>query len=388
MHASLQQHPAAPACSQPPLGYGLRRRLVDTCFRRLLDKVDGQLCLPGQLPTRGIHRILVCRPNHRLGNTLLISPLLAEIEAMYPGAEVDIVSGGHAGEDLFAHRFQVRRCYSLPRKIARHLHTTTRLLRELRSDAYDLAIDTCIDSQSARLLLALTRARFKLGYPREGHPAALAWHGLPRPEQMAQRSVFLLRTAHAGQVSRPYPPLGLQLQDSELGHARRALETILAGTAPAPSAARSVVGIFPHATGAKRYGVDWWARFTDALLAIRPDTQIVNLVAEHGQSQLDERYASYYTRNLRHLAAMIACMDAFISADCGVMHLAAAAGTPTLGLFSNTSPAKYGPDGAKHATIETHAMTAGDVAAIAADWLALAADARGDAGSAAARYPA
>jgi ADP-heptose:LPS heptosyltransferase len=99
---------------------------VATCFRRLLDVTDKQLCGPGLLPVRGIHRVLVCRPNHRLGNTVLITPLLAEIEALYPGAEIDVVSGGNVGEQLFVERFHVRRVYSLPRKVARHLWATVK----------------------------------------------------------------------------------------------------------------------------------------------------------------------------------------------------------------------------------------------------------------------
>jgi len=34
-------------------------------------------------------RVLVCRPNGRLGNTLLLTPLLQELERVFPGAEID-----------------------------------------------------------------------------------------------------------------------------------------------------------------------------------------------------------------------------------------------------------------------------------------------------------
>jgi len=345
-----------------------RRRLVAACFRRLLKHTDQQLCMPGQLPVRGIHRVLVCRPNHRLGNTVLISPLLAEIEALYPGAEIDVVSGGSIGEHLFAGCIHVRRIYSLPRKIARHLWTTVKLLGQLRRDTYDLAIDACIDSQSGRLLLAITKARFKLGYPDEQSPAAAAWHDLPRPEHLAKRSVFLLRTAYAGEVSRPYPPLRLRLQKAEKDQGREVLDAVL-GEPEQTAHPHMVVGVFANATGAKCYRTDWWSQFIGKLLAQQPDVRIVNLLAEHGESQLDERLASYYTRDPRRLAAMIACMDAFISADCGVMHLAAATGTPTMGLFSTSSSAKYGPYGGSNTSVDTRDLGAADVAAIAADWL-------------------
>lgn len=371
MNSTTQQDQPAPRLSLTRRTDHLRRRLVAGCFRYLLEPTERALCRPGELPAHGIHRVLVCRPNHRLGNTLLVSPLLSEIEALYPGAEIDVICGGDAGASLFAHRFALRHCYSLPRKIARHLWATIRLLRALRRESWDLAIDASIDSQSGRLLLAIVKARYKLGFPDDASPLAAAWHEHARPEHLAQRSVALLRTAHAGAVHGAYPPLNLRLLAAEREQARAALQAILGGPVP-PACPRTVVGVFANATGAKRYGADWWAQFIDTLQARQPDVCIINLVAEHGQSQLDDRHPTYYTRNPRRLAAVIACLDAYISADCGVMHLAVAAGTPTLGIFSTTSATKYGPYGAGHAAIEAQGMNAADVATVAADWLQLA----------------
>lgn len=152
--------------------------------------------------------------------------------------------------------------------------------------------------------------------------------------------------------------------------ARKALKAVL-GESGRPPEKRPVIGIFANATGAKRYSTDWWRQFIDTLQTLCPDNCIVDLVAEHGQSQLGDRFATYYTRNLRRLAAVIANMDGFISADCGVMHLAVASGTPTQGLFSTTCSGKYGPHGANHTAIDTRTLGAADVATIAADWLAL-----------------
>lgn len=371
MQVAAKRHTPS-AISPPPRRVNRLRRLVAACCRRMLTAAERQLCLPGQLPCHGIHRVLVCCPGHRLENALLISPLLAEIEAMYPGAEIDVVGGGNACAQLFANRVRVRRIYGLLRMIARHPWATTKLLRQLRRYAYDLAIDPGIDPQSGRLLLAFAKARFKLGYPDDRGPAAPAWHALRPPEHLAQCGVFLLRTAYAGKVSRPCPPLNLYLQKAETDRAREKLMAILGGM-ESSCRSRIVIGIFTDPTGAKRYASDWWEQFIDNLMAGLPDACIVSLVAEHGEGQLDDRFASYHTHDPRQLAAMISCMDAFISAHCVVMHLAAATGTPTMGLFSTTSPAKYGPYGPLHEAIETDGMSAADIAAIAVDWLKLTA---------------
>ncbi len=351
-------------------GEALRHRAIALLFGRLFSAVGGQLCEPGQLPTRGIHRVLICRPNHRLGNAVLISPLLAEVEALYPGAEIDMVSGGEAARMLFTNRFQVRQVFCLPRKIARHVWQTITLLRQLRCNSYDLAIDACHGSQSGRLLLGIVKARFKLGFPDARANADSLWRSLPWPEHLAHRSVFLLRTAYAGKVDRPCETLNLRLSDDERQQAGKALAAVLGGMQQA-AAGRPVVGIFANATGAKRYGETWWKEFVDALLVSQPSLLIVDVVAEHGQAQLGGDFASYYTRDLRRLASMIANMDGFISADCGVMHLAVASGTPTIGLFSVTSSSKYRPYGRSNTAIDTGGMSAVEVAGMVSAWLAL-----------------
>ena len=46
-------------------------------------------------------RIVVLRPNHRLGNTVLLTPLICELEARFPGA---ILLSAKAPEDVAALR--------------------------------------------------------------------------------------------------------------------------------------------------------------------------------------------------------------------------------------------------------------------------------------------
>ncbi len=180
-------------------------------FARLFRKAGAGLCGPGQLPIHGIHRILVCRPNHRLGNSVLISPLIQEIERLYPGAEIDLLASDAAAE-LFSCRFRVRRVFPLPAKAARHLLRTLRLLWEMRAAHYDLAIDMSLGSHSGRLALALARSRYKLGFPDGMQAVRGPWAGYAWPSHHAQRAVLLLRSAFAGPiVEGAYPALDVGL---------------------------------------------------------------------------------------------------------------------------------------------------------------------------------
>jgi ADP-heptose:LPS heptosyltransferase len=56
---------------------------------------------------------------------------------------------------------------------------------------------------------------------------------------------------------------------------------------------------------------------------------------------------------LKQLAALLGAADAIVSNDSGPMHLAAAMGTPVVGIFTCTSPILSGPDGANHELLST-----------------------------------
>lgn len=294
----------------------------------------------------------------------MISALISEIETLYPGAEIDLL-GSQATADLYADRFRVHQVFVLPQKIARHLWSSALTLRALRRSRYDLAIDACNGSQSGRITLALAQARYKLGFPDSVVSPESGWHTLACPDHLAQRSVFLLRQAYAGVTRADYPKLNLEVTSAEKRAAKLVVASVCGGTRKQRG---PTVAIFPNATGAKCYSEDWWKRFVDTFQSLCPQVRLVDMLAAHGRSQLGSQLTPYYSRNLRRMAAMIACMDGFISADCGVMHLAVASGAPTLGLFSITDPAKYAPYGGANAALDTRDMDAVAAATAAAQW--------------------
>lgn len=347
----------------------VRRRIVRFFTSGVLRAVDAALCPPGALPATGIHRILVCRPNHRLGNAILLSPLLREIDTRFPGAEIDIVSAGTAAATLLAPRFSVRSVLAFPTRTVRHPWTCVALMRQLRSNHYDLAIDACPASYSGRLALGACKARYKIGLPLSATPGGpLQGYLTDCPSHMAKRGVHLLRTACAQARSTDWPTLQVELRQEELERGRLALAAVVesaGGKASGP-----VIGIFANATGIKRYPETWWADFIDTLHTRRPDIRFVDVLAEHGHSQLPGAQAAFYSRSLRKLASVLAGMDGFISADCGVMHLASAVGTPTLGLFVLPNQDKYGPYGPGNLAMTALSGQGGAAAADAAsDWI-------------------
>lgn len=70
-----------------------------------------------------------------------------------------------------------------------------------------------------------------------------------------------------------------------------------------------------------------------------------------GQGVPAERFVDMTGADLLTTAALMARADLFVGNDSGMMHLAAAAGAPTLGLFGPTDERLYGPWGERAATV-------------------------------------
>jgi ADP-heptose:LPS heptosyltransferase len=316
-----------------------RRRAAAWLARHLLAP-QKNLVGAGELPALGIQRILVCRPNHRLGNTLLLTPLLVEIERRFPGAEVDLLSAGPVAPSIFRGFDIVGDCVTLDRRAARRPLATFAALRKLRARRYDLVIDAASGSSSGRFASAMVNARFQLRVDSRPHGEAVT--------HLAARPVHALRWAIGVQGDAVVPPLDLRLGDAERRGGRDALSRVLGeGGGHVPP----VLAIFPNATGSKRLAPEWWNEFILELIARAGEVRIVELVAADGLSRLGGTYPTYYTSDPRKLAAFIEAAGTYLSADCGVMHLAAATTATTVGLFGRTDPARYAPYGRNNAAI-------------------------------------
>jgi len=179
------------------------------------------------LPRTGIHRILICRTVHTLGDSLMLTPLLDELANIYPGAEMDIISGYPFAAALYAFHPNVRCVFCLPAHVPGHPLGTLRVLHSTRRKRYDLAIDPDPRSQSGRLLTLYARATRKLGYLGPNKGGVLS-HGVDvsnAPSHRAMEGVYLLRTALGEDAmlrNYPQPSLWLTVEERERGRQRLA----------------------------------------------------------------------------------------------------------------------------------------------------------------------
>lgn len=300
-----------------------------------------------------VRRIAVVRPNHRLGNTLLLTPLVQELQRDFPQAQIEIITASNDAPAVFERYEQVAAVRSFPARSYEHPLRVLGELWQLRRRRYDLAIDPMPRQRAGRFLLGWLRARDRLGY-RWG----VAWRdralthlaevsGAPR--HLAHAPLYLLRTAYlaapiaAAARSAPMPPLDLRLTAAERRAGAERLATVLSASGAGPEGAQPSLALFAHATGSKGFAIDWWLQLVQALRAKMPQARLIEIVPADRRARLAAVMPGVHTPGLRLLAAMLAATSLVVIPDGGVLHVAEAAGARILALFKSTDPAQYGP---------------------------------------------
>ena len=323
---------------------------------------------PGQasatLPRGGIHKILICRTVHTLGDSLTLTPLLQELSEIYPGAEIDVINGSAVAGEIYGKFFSVRRIFQLPARAVRHPLRTVRVIRAMRRNHYDLVIDPDPESQSGRLLALLADAAHSLGFSGPKKSGELT-HEVAIPDEPRHKGtlpVYLVRSA-IGDVAaqRAYPRLDIRLSAAERRQGRHILDRLR--RQPDPTRLKGTIGIYAFATGDKNLGSAWWNRFLRVFEPAAAGYAIVEILPAFGCSPLGSRHAGFFSSDIRKLASVLGNLGLYISADCGVMHLASAAGAPTIGIFTSTPLWEWSPYGHANRAIDARNLTPERVAA-------------------------
>lgn len=275
-----------------------------------------------------IKRILICRPNHRLGNLLLLSPLIQELESTFPNSEIDLLVNHHCAIGLFQNYDNVDHVIVFLKKPFKNPIKYISSFVLFRSKKYDLAINAVMESCSGRLFTSISKARFK--FVDDGETVKKERH-------IAKQVIYSLREflPSIGVKSNDAPPpnLDLRLANDELIHGGGLVYDIVQNAQP-------TICLY---TDTKFHTETWLLDLYEQLRKAFPDVNIIEILPKENSSKIGFRAPALYSIDMRELAAMIANTDVFIGADSGVMQLASSSLTPTVGLFSVADIEKYGP---------------------------------------------
>ena len=304
-----------------------------------------------------IKRIFLTRPNHRLGNLLLMTPLLQEIEKTFPGCKVDLFVKGGLAPILFERYDNVDRIITLPKKPFKELFKYMKVWVSLKRYRYDLAINLDSRSSSGRLSTRFVRSRNKIFGDFLDELVAK----YPDYRHMAKNPVYNLRY-YLGLMGylpnrEAVAPIDLRLSHEEISHGGKLMNELV-------PADKKTISVFTYATGSKCYSEEWWAEFFGKLTAAFPGYNFMEILPVENISKINFQAPSFYSKDVREIAAVIANTEVFIAADSGIMHLGVASQTPTVGLFSVTEPAKYEPYGNGSLPVNTNNQSAEEIIAI------------------------
>lgn len=296
-----------------------------------------------------IKTILISRPNHRLGNLLLVTPLLDEIEKMFPTAKVDIFIKGGLGPIVLKEFKNIRTIISLPKSHFKQLPLYILTWFKIPLKKYDLVINVDPHSSSGRISTKISRGKIKLYGIEEIENTKSPSH-----QHMAKRPVLLLQNLFGFENPEDIPTLNLHISESEKLQGKEKLQRIVLNNKP-------TISIFTYATGNKCYSNSWWMTLYLKLQQQFPQYNIVEVLPKENVSQIDFSARSFYSTDIREVCSFISNTEIFIGADSGMMHLAVASGTPVVGLFSVTKTNVYEPYGKNNLAVNTNDMSFSEI---------------------------
>ncbi|NJD68841.1 MAG: hypothetical protein C3F12_05900 [Candidatus Methylomirabilota bacterium] len=292
-------------------------------------------------------RVLVIKLRY-LGDVLLSTPVLAALRAacpevrlsmlINPGTEAVIAENPDLNEVLIVERSGSPLCQ-------------LRFVAGLRRRRFDLVVDLT-DGDRAAILSRLTGAAVRVGFNRRDRwRGRLYTHLVPvrqQPIPMVRQHLMALEAV--GIPAAPSPPV-LKVRAVDETAATAALTAVrIAPTEP-------FVALHPGARWwFKSWPADRFAAVIDyiqgklglkvALLGGDQEQAVAKVIGEHVETGCRSLVGRL---TVLELAALLRRAALFVGNDSGPMHIAAAMGTPVIGLFGPSDPRVWGPAGQGHA---------------------------------------
>jgi ADP-heptose:LPS heptosyltransferase len=325
--------------------------VCDALLRRLAPHLPQRVALP---LIRRPRRLLVVKVNG-MGDGVLVGSIIEHLMCRNPTMEVAVLAGAGTTAEAIKRPGIVRfHCYDTG---AVGLRGIIRELRSIRAHGYDAVLDFEQASVAGALFLWATGIPVRIGFvPLSDNPRALfLTHALTFRESDSMWQSFL-RLAQLVDPGLPESVSVLPLPCSRQAE-QRMDEWWLANIQSRPA-------IVFHMGSTPFHPFKRWppTRFVELAFRFRaryPGVVIVLTGQKFERTLIREFMASYegpmvdasHLESLDVVARLLERCDLLISNDTGTMHLGAAMGAPTIGLFGPTSPAQFAPIGRRAAAV-------------------------------------
>ncbi|MFV8342547.1 glycosyltransferase family 9 protein [Flavobacterium sp. XS2P39] len=284
--------------------------------------------------TRNVKRVLIIRPNHTLGNLILLTPLLTEVSEIFPNCKIDLFVKGNLAPLLFKNYSNIDRIIQLPRKPFRNILQYLKVWSSIDERTYDVVINVDSDSSSGRIATKIAVADYKF----YGEADKMQFNESPH---YAKQPVYGLRNylsqSEKLNLTKSMHDLDLKLHPTEIKEGKAILDKLV------KSKNTKTICLFTSATGDKCFPESWWMELYKRLKREFADMNIIEVLPIDNISKISFNEPTFYSNNIREIGALIRNTSLFIGADSGIMHLASSVKVPSIGLFSVTDRYKYEP---------------------------------------------
>jgi heptosyltransferase III len=295
-----------------------------------------------------IKNILLVRANFRIGNAILALPAIAGFRKNFPDARIDYV--GSPVSNLLFQNQPLDQHYVAPRRFPRVLWQYPGLIRRLRANQYDLAVDiSCSSSSVGSFVVGLSGARIRAGLAGKwDHFFNLKIPRLRESNKYRKLKEFLT-AMHLEQIDHVG---SLEFSAAEKIEGLRKLESLCGGKSA------KTVGVFVG--GRKLRGKRWplenftklinglYQRGIGVVTFLGPEE---NDIGDLLRASLNPSIPVIFEPSVRKFSAIVSNLGLLICCDSGPMHLACAAGVRVLAIFQKVDVARWSPPPAAARTV-------------------------------------
>jgi len=341
---------------------------------------------PKDVDLSSIRKILVVRQDDRIGNLILTTPLLSALRRFFPKAQVTYLAS-KTFHTLFHNSSLVDQIFvAKKRQYIIHPLSLVSFIRRIRKQKFDLAFDASDEnsfSLNNSFLAYLSGSRYRIGYKKPNSALFLNIEvpSLPPCSELAPNHTVQelacsepfnfvqdKRSRTVEPIQRHAAEMHLDLLRFLVGdfegddlkievdpENRFSVKKYLEEKEILPD--DFLIGINIGGRGRKRWDLenfielaDWIVEDLDVKVIFIWGPEEKNMVKGITLKNENKQILSDLFP-LPILAALIERCNLFISGDTGAMHLSAAVRTPTLALFLDSDPTKFGPQGKTHKII-------------------------------------
>ncbi|MCC2597640.1 glycosyltransferase family 9 protein [Pusillimonas sp. MFBS29] len=298
-----------------------------------------------------VARIIVVRPNYRIGNAILSTAVIAPLREQFPGAQIDFLVTNNTAA-LFTN-LSIDNVIAISRSAMLLPWRALAIVGKMRAKRYDLAVQLASSSLSGLMFSRLLGARYIMGQPKDD----AAWYHVKVKDPVVH--AYDTGTAFSRALGAVGPArTRLAISDEETASALGQLQDLglaLNGT----NKAEPFVAVFVGGHADKVCPLSFWLALMAGLdragkrfvvfvgpeeKTMLPDLQRALEALPHGTLCLPQP--------LRKFAAMLAQAQLMITPDSGPMHMAAALSVPVVMMLQTQKSLAFMPPGADSHFIE------------------------------------